>query len=417
MRSLLAVLTLLAVAAVPSTAAANHLAPGPATTTLAVQPEQKDSPAQGNLTCADLLPAGSYDFEYKQDPVVDTGLTPIALAHNGKAGTLAIDEYDTPDGEKWDFALTGDFVIAAVLAKGGPHGNLFDYRALTNVAADTGLHSPVNPNNGTFFGGSHNTFCLKAPSAVLAVAKTPDGGTVAAGSPIEFDITVTNNGPVAAENVTLDDVLPAGFAWTDDSADCTIGGAGGNELHCDAGDLAVGASFTVKVSAPTTDANCGLADNPAAIADADNAGPASDSGSMTVTCPDPDVPVTTLQDPPAGEQQLVPQQQVAPIRASAPQRATPGSARLIGPTRCVRGRYALRVLGREIRSVVFRIGTRRVRATRSGNVFTARVSPSGAVQRITARVTFTTSSGTRARTLRLAVQRCAQQSVRPQFTG
>jgi uncharacterized repeat protein (TIGR01451 family) len=415
MRSLVVALSLLAAAALPASAAANHQVPGPATTTLAVQPEQKDSPAQGQLTCADLLPAGAFDFEYKQDPVVDTGLTPIALAHGGKAGTLAIDEYDTPEGERWDFTLTGDFVVAAVFAKGGDHGNLFDYTSLANVTADTGLHSPVNPNNGTFFEGSHNTICLKAPTPVLAVEKTPDGGTVAAGSDIEFDITVTNNGPGAAENVTLDDVLPAGFTWTADSTDCTIVGTGANELHCDAGDLAQGATFSVTVSAPTTTDDCGLADNPAAIADADNADPASDSGSMTVTCPDPEVPVTT-QDPPP-EQQLVPQQQVAPIRASSPQRAAPASARLLGPTRCVRGRYALRVVGSGIRSVVFRIGARRVRATRSGNVFTARVSPSGGVQRITARVTFTTSTGAHARTLRLAVQRCAERVVRPQFTG
>jgi uncharacterized repeat protein (TIGR01451 family) len=409
MPRLLLVLTLVAAAAFAAPASANHLTPGPATTTLAVQPTQAD----GNQTCAQLLGAGAFLFEHKQDPVVDTGATPIQLSHAGKSGTLSIDEYDTVAGEKFDFTTTGDFVVLAVFSKGGEHGNLFDYRP-AGASADTGLHTPVNPSNGKFFfEGSHNTFCLGTPTPppppVLAVAKTPDNGTVAAGSDISFGIAVTNNGPGTATNVTLDDALPAGFAWSDNSADCTVTAG---QLHCDIGDLAEGASFSVTVSAPTTTDNCGVANNPDATADADNADPVSDSGSVTVTCPTP-----LQNDSPPPLQQVDPVQEREPIRVVAPQRAQPGSARLIGPTRCVRGSYAVRIVGQEIQSVAFRRGGRAVKAKRSGQVFTIRLAPSASVDRITARVTFTSASGTTARTFRIAVQRCAQRAVRPSFTG
>ena len=48
----------------------------------------------------------------------------------------------------------------------------------------------------------------------LVVQKTPDGQTVTAGDPIAFAITVVNNGPGVARDVTLSDPLPPGPLWT-----------------------------------------------------------------------------------------------------------------------------------------------------------------------------------------------------------
>src|SRR5207302_129758 len=81
-------------------------------------------------------------------------------------------------------------------------------------------------------------------------AKTPDGGTVVAGSPISFTITVHNGGPGTATNVNIDDTLPAGFTWAEnpDKTECAIASGA---LHCVIASLANGASFSVTVSAPT----------------------------------------------------------------------------------------------------------------------------------------------------------------------
>ena len=45
----------------------------------------------------------------------------------------------------------------------------------------------------------------------LVVAKIVDNGTPDEGDTVTFTVTVTNNGPAQATNVSIDDVLPAGL--------------------------------------------------------------------------------------------------------------------------------------------------------------------------------------------------------------
>jgi hypothetical protein len=68
-----------------------------------------------------------------------------------------------------------------------------------------------------------------------------------------------------------------------------------------------------------------------------------------------------------------------------------------------------------------RIRTLRARSAQAGaQVLSARIDPRkfrrGQVHRVSARVTFAADSGTQAKTLRMAFQRCLQ-AQRPQFTG
>ncbi len=57
------------------------------------------------------------------------------------------------------FDWSSSVSIAAVFVKGGPNGNLYDYRPLSGASNDQGLHAPVNPSNGGLYGLSHITFC------------------------------------------------------------------------------------------------------------------------------------------------------------------------------------------------------------------------------------------------------------------
>jgi uncharacterized repeat protein (TIGR01451 family) len=104
------------------------------------------------------------------------------------------------------------------------------------------------------------------------------------------------------------------------------------------------------------------------------------------------------------------------------QQALSGRATLRGQTGCASRVFTATVSGRQIRRVTFYVDGRRVRRVnaRSGRTrFTARINPAGrrlGVHRVTARVVFAPASGTRARTLVLAFQRCGQQA-RPVFTG
>jgi hypothetical protein len=197
---------------------------------------------------------------------------------------------------------------------------------------------------------------------------------------------------VDAGAVTIDEAIPAG--WRLKSVSCTGGGTS---------DLATGTT-TVDVS------------------DAEN---------VTCTYTNEKIPTTTTTpDPQPAQQQVqaasiqVPQQQ--PVRQSAPSRRAAGRARLQGPSGCVARPFSVRIRGQEIESVAFFVGNRRVRtlkarAAQAGSqVLTYRLDPKsmrqGRVTRVTARVVFTTASGTRTRTLRLAVQRC-RAAVAPKFTG
>lgn len=141
--------------------------------------------------------------------------------------------------------------------------------------------------------------------------------------------------------------------------------------------------------------------------------------------PDPVVPLVNPDPPPPPPDPIIAAAPVMvappPIQQVAAQRAAgPGSARLSAPARCVRGAYTLRVRGNQIRSVTFYVGNRKVRTVRGGQnrrTFSIRLRPGSPVQRVSARVRFTTASGTSPRTLRAAVVRCARQVVAPRFTG
>ncbi len=120
----------------------------------------------------------------------------------------------------------------------------------------------------------------------ISVAKTADKGTISAGDTARFTIVVTNNGPGSAYNVTLNDPLPAGVAWIEDSADCSIAN---NTLSCAFGTLTSGATRTVHVSGLTDAADCGVLRNTATVS-ASNEGTDTanntSSASITVNCPE-----------------------------------------------------------------------------------------------------------------------------------
>lgn len=122
----------------------------------------------------------------------------------------------------------------------------------------------------------------------LDVQKTGNG-PINAGENVEFAISVTNGGPGVASSVTLSDPLPGGTAGSwgitaqPPGAPCDING---NQLDCDFGDLASGATVSVIVSASTSFANCTTYDN-TATATATNA--PQDTASASVKCQKPNL--------------------------------------------------------------------------------------------------------------------------------
>lgn len=185
-------------------------------------------------------------IELKIEPVVD-----------GKYGdgtlTVEIDVKDSAGGPVFDWSAS--LGIDTVIVKGGSDGNAFVY--VPEDTADTGLHAPVNPKNGTYFGLSHISFCYDIELQVSKTAETtftreydwkisksndaPKPIELAPGQPYEVGyevtadvekfadsgwavngtITVVNPAAVEAKGVEVDDAIQKeGDADVAGSVDC-----------------------------------------------------------------------------------------------------------------------------------------------------------------------------------------------------
>jgi hypothetical protein len=103
----------------------------------------------GNPTCGDIGYSEGYEFD---PPVVGTS----------PDGAVTItDIYRVDENEYFDWSAVGVHV-QAVIVKGGPNADAYVYCPQV-VMSDTGLHAPVNPSNGIFYGLSHVDFCFNPP--------------------------------------------------------------------------------------------------------------------------------------------------------------------------------------------------------------------------------------------------------------
>ena len=140
-----------------------------------------------------------------------------------------------------------------VVVKGGPGAGTF---YSPPASSGKGLHPPVNPNNGKYYGISHVTFCWKpstpppppppppAGKPKLKITKLADSPVVFENGQVTFKITVRNDGDAAAENTVITDDVPVGL--TVDSADspCTVAV---QLVTCEIGTLAAGESRSYKI--------------------------------------------------------------------------------------------------------------------------------------------------------------------------
>ena len=156
---------------------------------------------------------------------------------------------------------------------------------------------------------------------------------------------------------------------------------------------------------------------------------------FTCTAPNPcsrDVVFTGGQTAAAGEfgNAPAPQQAQAPGVTQPPPgqavlgaRITPGRARLLGPTGCTSRAFHARIKGTKVARVVFTLDGKRLKTVTRKNfrgTYAVRINPSRlsiGVHRLIAKVTFQRGSATKAKTFRLAFQRCPRALRAPRFTG
>jgi uncharacterized repeat protein (TIGR01451 family) len=235
----------------------------------------------------------------------------------------------------------------------------------------------------------------------IAIDKTGPA-TAQAGQPVDYALVVTNPGdvPFLAANVNVGDALceaPPLLVTT--NGDATPG-------QLDPGDTWGYICRVRTLVGQTQIVNVGVVTGKDSF------------GGHTVTDDDP--ATTALTQPPAAISAPPPAQPLSGVLGTT---VESGTARLTGPSKCAKGPFDVKVTGRGIAQVRFALDGRTIKTVKAlggRTVFKVKINPRGGgskVHRVTARVTFTTASGTKARTLRYVYLRCPRQAVLPQFTG
>ena len=137
---------------------------------------------------------------------------------------------------------------------------------------------------------------VKPQQADLAVTKSVDDATPNVGEKVNFTITLANNGPDTATNVTVQDSLPAGYAF--DSATVSQGGYAAATGVWTVGTLANGGTATLVIMATVTSTT--PVTNVVMVSGADQFDPdlTNNTASATVDPPSADVALVKTVDNP-----------------------------------------------------------------------------------------------------------------------
>jgi hypothetical protein len=306
------------------------------------------SKVDGNPRCSDVS-SGLHSI--KIDPVPQGNTN---WGRGGLSGQMSV------SGRVLDW--TSNQPISVVIVKGGPNANIYRYNPA--ATGGQGLHAPVNPKNGQFYGLSHVDFCTGSTPP-----PPPPPGPCEEGGP-----TTKPNG---------EPCTPPG--------PCEQGG-------------------------PTTKPNGEPCTPPGPC---EEGGPATRSDGSPCTPPGPcEAGGPTMR--PDGSSCTPPEQEVAGVTESGTPRVR-ASARLRQARRCVGGPFTQVLRGRGIRRVTVTVNGKSVgQMRRSGRRYSIRINPRGfdsRVLKVRARVTFVAASGARPRTLRTTVLRCAGRAPAVRFTG
>lgn len=141
---------------------------------------------------------------------------------------------------------------------------------VTGRTISTNFPLGTTPIQGTFAGGIWDAFvtCIGAPtppSADLAISKTDSPDPVAVGLNVTYTLTVTNNGPSNAVDVTVTDTLPSAVTHvssTPSQGTCSYDSTN-HKVTCNIGSITSGVSATVTIVVKTSTA--GMIGNTASV--------------------------------------------------------------------------------------------------------------------------------------------------------
>jgi len=250
---------------------------------------------QGPLNASATLTAASgglvSPYTYNVNPA-----NPLLLYTIDRGPRTAM--FSTDGGQSWttDNGLTTATTLGNVypfISPFGPNVNSFGFDPASNTilagtqfsgifaSYDSGAHWSQLPgsqqvprvldfffdtrNQGTVYVGSQGRGAWKIhlPQADLAITKTHSPDPVIAGNQLTWTLTVTNNGPDPAPDVTVTDILPANDAYLTNNLNPPAGcSAVGQTVTCSLGDLAVSQTVTFQIVTLVDPATVALAGGP-----------------------------------------------------------------------------------------------------------------------------------------------------------
>ena len=242
----------------------------------------------------------------------DTGATDAGAAYlfDGTTGAL-LQTFNNPtpvafDQFGWSVSISGDNVLigsihddtgatdaGAAYLFDGTTGNLLQTFTSPTPATDDqfGISVSISGDNvlvgarfddtGATDAGAAYLFLEDSSFADLSIQKIPLSDTTQPGGNISFDITVTNNGPDAAENVIVTDVIPEHL--TVDSYHFLCADSSGI-VTCNLDSIDAGQSKTVRITFNTnTDALVSQISNTASVSsDSDDPNPDDNSDTSVI---------------------------------------------------------------------------------------------------------------------------------------
>ncbi|MFI7066375.1 hypothetical protein ACIBL3_35640 [Kribbella sp. NPDC050124] len=168
--------------------------------TLAMAPSASASGEiiDGNPKCEDVIPGST---EIKFDPPNPGSASAGGVTVTWSTTTLAADDPDHPGdqtgGQQVSFTATGGVVLGALM-KGGPAANFYNYQP-AGTTAGSGLHTPVNSNNGKYYGISHVTFCVKQVTTTPTPTPTPTDSPTDSPTPTPTDTPTDSPTPTPTD--------------------------------------------------------------------------------------------------------------------------------------------------------------------------------------------------------------------------
>ncbi len=187
---------------------------------------------------------------------VDYTVTPLGFT----PGADPVDiEWITEDGNATvvetltDEPLTGQLLWPGTVLDGG--GNPTDWPGWDFVGGewvedndglrpDMLVRTSINPEDEgvVTYPAATPTCSANPPVADLAVTKDDGGAVASVGGSVDYTIEVTNNGPSAAENVTVEDLTPPGLVFNANAGACTT------PFPCSLGTLAVDETVVIQAT-------------------------------------------------------------------------------------------------------------------------------------------------------------------------